>query len=73
MRELREAGGFSQRVPAVYLHVTQPMCSDYERGKVNLPIDVLKKLALLYKTSANYLLELTDDPTPPPRSGKTRE
>ena len=38
--------------------------SGYELGTRTLPPEILIKLALLYHTSVDYLLGLTDDPTP---------
>ena len=36
----------------------------YERGWRDIPTDLLRKLAKLYNTSTDYILELTDDPRP---------
>ena len=41
--------------------------SKYELGKINIPINTLKKLALFFDTSIDYLLGLTDEPKPYPR------
>lgn len=64
IRDLREDRDLSQKELAGILSVAQTTYSDYERGKINIPIDTLKKLALFYNTSIDYLLELTDNPTP---------
>ena len=50
--------------------IAQSAYSDYERGKRNIPNDILKKLALFHETSIDYILELTDDPRPYPRRKK---
>ena len=42
--------------------------SDYELGNLNIPIPVLKELALYFDTSVDYLLGLTNHPTPYPRA-----
>ena len=52
---------------AELLNVAQTTYSDYELGKINIPLDTLKKIALFFDTSIDYLLELTDEPTPYPR------
>ena len=52
---------------AEMLNVAQTTYSDYERGNINIPLETLKKLALFFDTSIDYLLELTDVPTPYPR------
>ena len=49
---------------AKYLQIHQTTYSDYEIGNLNVPIDVLVKLAKLYKTSIDYIVELTDNPKP---------
>lgn len=52
---------------AEILKVAQTTYSDYELGKINIPLDTLKRLALFFDTSIDYLLELTDVSTPYPR------
>lgn len=64
IRELREDRDLLQKDLAKYLSCTQVAYSRYELGKRDIPTDVLIKLAVFYKTSTDYLLELTDDPTP---------
>jgi len=70
VRAFREDRDMSQREMAELLHCSQRIYSNYERGEVDVPTDILKKLALLHGTSADYLLGLTDDPAPYPRSGR---
>lgn len=48
----------------------QQIYSDYERGKVGIPVEILISLALLYDTSIDYLLDLTDEKIPYARKGK---
>lgn len=67
LRSLREDRDLKQKDLAELLKVSQPTYSDYERGNVNIPIDTLKKLALFYGTSIDYMLDMTDDPRPYPR------
>ena len=50
----------------------QKTYSQYEIGVLNYPVKVLIKLALLYNVSIDYLVGLTDDPTPPKRCGKRK-
>lgn len=64
LRDLREDHDFTQQYVADYLHMKQPQYSRYERGLRDIPTDILIRLALLYKTSADYILELTDDIKP---------
>ena len=65
---LREDHDLSQKVIAEYLQVHQTTYSDYELGNLNIPAELLMKLALYYQTSTDYLLGLTDEQKPYPRS-----
>lgn len=67
LRDFRENKDISQKKMAELLHVAQTTYSDYERGKINIPLDTLRKLALFFDTSIDYLLELTDESKPYPR------
>lgn len=62
IRDLREDSDLSQAYVANILHVTQATYSRYESGAINVPVDVLIKLASLYQTSVDYLLRLTNNP-----------
>ena len=68
IRNLREDHALSQKVIAEYLQVHQTTYSDYELGNLNIPAELLMKLALYYQTSTDYLLGLTDEQKPYPRS-----
>lgn len=61
LRDLREDSDLTQTQVAAYLGMKQPQYSRYEAGLRDLPTDVLIALAKLYKTSADYILELSDD------------
>lgn len=61
LRELREDHDLSQRALASILGLTQPQYFRYEQGYRDLPTDILIRLADLYQTSADYILERTDD------------
>lgn len=64
IRNLREDKDLSQKAMATLLSVAQTTYSDYELGKLNIPIAILKKLAIFHNTSIDYLVELTDNPLP---------
>lgn len=64
IRNLREDKDLSQKAMATLLSVAQTTYSDYELGKLNIPITILKKLAIFHNTSIDYLVELTDNPLP---------
>ena len=67
LRDFREDRDIPQQKMAELLNVAQTTYSDYERGKINIPLDTLNKLALFFDTSIDYLLELTDEAKPYPR------
>ena len=64
LRDLREDNDYSQQYVADYLNMKQPQYNRYERGLRDIPTDILIRLAHLYKTSTDYILGLTDNPTP---------
>ena len=68
IREIREDKYLNQTEGAKILNVSQVAYSFYEIGKRQLPIDLLIKLAKFYNTSTDYLLELTDERNPYPKS-----
>ena len=72
IRNLRVDNDLTQQKVADYLRVKQNTYSQYEIGVLNYPVKVLIKLALLYNVSIDYLVGLTDDPTPPKRCGKRK-
>mgnify|MGYP002523393474 FL=1 len=57
----------TQAALAELLHIKQNTYSQYENGQRQVPIDVLVRLAFIYKTSTDYLLGITDTPDPYPR------
>jgi len=64
IRSLREDKDMTQTQMAKLLNCSQRIYSNYERGDVDIPTQILIKLALIHNTSSDYLLELTDVPTP---------
>lgn len=64
LKDLREDSDLSQQRVADYLGMKQPQYSRYESGLRDVPTDILIKLAKLYNTSTDYLLGLTNDPSP---------
>lgn len=64
IRDLREDRDISQKKMAEYLQIHQTTYSDYELGNLNIPVDVLIKLAKFYDTSIDYLVSLTDNDKP---------
>ena len=59
--DLREDGDIKQTEIAKYPVVSHGTYSDYESGRVNIPLEALIKLADFYHVSVDYLLERTDE------------
>ena len=70
LRGLREDRDLTQEDMAAFLQVHQTTYSDYERETVNIPLSALKKLAIFFGTSTDYILDLTDEIRPYPRKKK---
>lgn len=64
LKELREDNDLKQSNIADLLKMKQPQYARYETGKRDLPLDNLIVLAKFYKTSTDYILEITDNPKP---------
>lgn len=67
IRNLREDRDLTQKQMGEILNCSQRIYSNYECGDVDIPTQILTKLAKFHKTSVDYLLELTDDKRPYPR------
>ena len=61
IRNLREDNDLKQRELAAMLSIDQSTYSDYENGRINIPIDALIKIADFYKVSLDYLLGRSDN------------
>ena len=60
IRDLREDKDLSQREMGEILSCSQRVYSNYERGELDIPTEILIKLAKFQKTSTDYILGLTD-------------
>ena len=67
IRNLREDRDLTQKQMGEILNCSQRIYSNYECGDVDIPTQILIKLAKFHKTSVDYLLELTYDKRPYPR------
>ena len=67
LRDLREDKDLNQKSLAQLLKVHQTTYSDYELGRLNIPIAVLHTLADFYGVSIDYLLGRTPTKTPYPK------
>ena len=64
LRDLREDKDLKQKDLAAFLQIHQTTYSDYELGRLNIPVTVLHTLADYYGVSIDYLLGRTNIKTP---------
>ncbi len=62
IRDLREDHELTQVEMGKILFCSQRVYSNYERGDLDIPTDILIKLADYYNVSVDYILERTDNP-----------
>ncbi|HCC03752.1 MAG TPA: XRE family transcriptional regulator [Clostridiales bacterium] len=67
IKDMREDKDLLQKDVAEFLNISQTNYSKYELGKINIPVSTLKKMAIFFDTSIDYLLGLTDEIKPYPR------
>ena len=60
IRALREDNDYNQTVVAKAIHVAQTTYSDYEKGKVRIPLECLIALAQFYNVDMNYISGVSD-------------
>ena len=61
IRDLREDNDLKQKELAEYLTIDQSTYSDYENGRINVPIEQLIKIADYYNVSIDYIVGRTDN------------
>ena len=64
LKDLREDNDYTQSYVASVLNCKQNSYQQYESGKRQIPIDGLIRLAELYDTSIDYILDITDEKKP---------
>lgn len=62
IRDLREDNDLKQRELAEILNCSQRVYSNYERGDLDIPTEILIKLSNYYNVSIDYILNNTDKP-----------
>lgn len=62
IRELREDKDLTQLQMGKILSCSQRVYSNYECGDIDIPTDILIKLAKFHNVSTDYILGLTNDP-----------
>lgn len=60
LRQLRQENAFTQKEIAEQLHCGGTTVASYECGRNQPNIEVLKKLAVLFDVSTDYLIGITD-------------
>lgn len=68
IKDIREDREMKQKDVAEFLNISQTNYSKYELGKINIPNETLKKMSILFDTSIDYLLGLTNEVKPYPRA-----
>lgn len=61
IRELREDNDYNQTYVAKAIHVAQTTYSDYEKGKVRMPIECVVELARFYDVDLNFIIGVSDE------------
>ena len=61
LKDLRIDNDLTQKELADKLGISQQTLSDYEKGKYDLPNDLLIKYADYFKVSVDYILERTNN------------
>lgn len=61
IRDLREDKDMTQKQIAEIINISQSNLSKYERGELDIPSDVLIRLADFHNVSVDYLLGRVDE------------
>ena len=67
LRKCREDAGLTQIKVAIYCDITEKAYQNYELATHEPKVSILLRIAQFYGVSIDYLVGLTDDPTPYPR------
>lgn len=59
-KALREDNDFKQTYVANAIHVAQTTYSDYEKGKVRIPVECVIELAKFYNVDLNYIIGVSN-------------
>ena len=60
IRDMREDRDLTQKQMGEVLSCSQRVYSNYERGELDIPTEILIKLADFHKVSVDYILNRTD-------------
>ena len=73
VRELREARNLTQNDVCKVIGIQQPQYNRYETGKRDFPLAYVVEIALLFNSSVDYILELSDESKPYKRVKKLED
>lgn len=68
LKQCRKKTGLPQIKVAVYCDITERAYQNYERGIREPKLNIIMRIAQFYGVSIDYLVGLTDDPAPYPRT-----
>lgn len=68
IKALRQDSDLTQTQVAHAIHVAQTTYSDYEGGKVRIPVECLIELARFYDVDLNYITGLSNSKKPFPKN-----
>lgn len=64
LKTCRKEHKYTQKEVAIYCDITETAYQNYELGTREPKLSILIRIAGLYRVSLDYLVGLTDDPTP---------
>ena len=67
LRECRKRGNYTQREVSIYCDLTEKGYQNYELGTHEPKLSIIMRIAEFYNVSIDYLVGLTDDPSPKQR------
>lgn len=70
LKKCRENTGLPQIKVAIYCDITERTYQNYELGIREPKVSILMRIARFYGVSIDYLVGLTDDPSPYPRASE---
>lgn len=70
LKACRKRAELTQAQVAIYCDITEKTYQNYELMTREPRLDILVKIAELYKVSLDYLVGLTDQPKPYPKTKK---
>lgn len=73
LKDLREDKDLLQKDISKILDISQRGYSHYETENNDIPTEILKKLAIFYNTSIDYILGITNEKKPYPRTKIRKE